>query len=159
MEEVNLLHADSWLSSHLHDRRFWRNIFWNLVGWTIVNTVFYVEVKYFGVGKAAAHASKTPIGEPLGVMIQGVVFGDRLKLIVKAGDWRPKLAAVVRWTVSKGPSVLINQALFWALVIRGGLPFWLAPLILSPGITVARYFIDLHWTFKVDHLESKTETA
>lgn len=145
------------IEERLKKERFLRNVLASLVGWAIVNTIFYIEVRHFDVGRQAAHVSKTPIGAPLGFMIQWIVFGDRVKAIIELEGKRPKLELAVRWVISKAPFFFLNQALFWALVLWLGMPFVLTPFVIPPIASAIHYFVDDKWTYAFRQVELQAE--
>lgn len=144
----------AWLRSWYkrHDR-FSKNVIGSLASWAFINAVFLVEVHFFGVGQHAANASKSPLGIPTGIAIQGWVFGDRLKAIRRSPRRRPKVELVVRWFASRIPFFLLNQALFSLWVGPLGLSYKLTPFVLSPAAALIHYVVDKKWTFRIQPAE------
>jgi hypothetical protein len=113
-----------WLKALLHDRRLRKNISYSLAGWVMVQQVVFHALMAKGLDSHAAKALCSPIGAPIGVAIQLVVFGDRARMLVKLRSLRMVFGSG-KYAGGKVGMFFFNQALYAALLHQASLsPTW-----------------------------------
>jgi hypothetical protein len=109
----------------LHDRRLRKNIIFSLAGWVMIQQVIFHVLMARGLDSHAAKALCSPIGAPVGVVIQLIVFGDRARALVKLRQWRLTVFGGGKYAGGKFGLFLLNQALYAVLLHQASLsPTW-----------------------------------
>lgn len=137
-----------------------RHVFLSLLGWGLMYAVFYVEVSRFDWQSQHAKLSITPLGFPLGLVIQWLVFRDNLRAIL--GSMSLKKAVKrhgTRWLVVKALSFGANQLGYAVALHLAGLPFWLAYPVAAATLSLVYFAVNRFWVLKPPPQVVVTEIA
>ena len=127
---------------------FFRNIVLSLLGWTLMYSVFIVEVSELGWQSPQAKLSITPLGFPLGIFIQWLVFRDSVRAIMGSMNlWDAVRRHGVRWLLVKVLSITANQFGYAAVLLMAGMPYWAAYPVSASILSVVYFAINRWWVF------------
>lgn len=147
-----------WLWRHRHDRVV-RNCYLSFAGWLVMFGVFYVEVSRLNWSSQHAKLSISPMGAPLGLIIQWLVFRDRIA-VAQAGNGLWARAGQIartgyntvrqmglRWGAVKLISFGVNQYAYAMMLHTAGLPYWLAYPAAASALGLIYYKMNDLWVF------------
>jgi hypothetical protein len=147
-----------WLWGQRHERVV-RNGYLSIFGWLVMYGVFIVEVSHLNWSSQQAKLTISPLGAPLGLTIQWLVFRDRIAVAeADAGVWaKPKQIWLttyrttrnigVRWWLVKAVSFGVNQYVYALMLHRLGLPYLLAYPAAAASLGLIYYRMNNLWVF------------
>lgn len=138
-------HLPEWLR-WIWSTRFGKNAILSTPVWLVMYGLFYVEISHLDMNSQQAKLLWSPLGAPLGLMIQWVVFADRLKTLRLKMSFK-RLAGRLSWRfiATKGVFFLVNQLAYGALLIKAGLPPLAAAPVSAATVSIIYYFTALLW--------------
>ncbi len=154
----NLASLPEWLWEHRHERIV-RNCYLSLLGWLLMYGVFIVEVTHLNLSSQHAKLSISPLGFPVGLVVQWLVFRDRMTVAEGgSGLWsRAKQACLTviqntkrmgsRWLAAKLISFGINQYAYAMALHALGLPYLLAYPVSAAALALVYYRVNNLWVF------------
>jgi hypothetical protein len=154
----NLASLPGWFWEHRHERIV-RNTYWSILGWLVMYAVFYVEVSHLNFDSQNAKLTITPLGFPVGLTIQWLVFRDRMETAQGGkGLWlRVKQVCLttyhtareigMRWVAAKLISFGINQYAYAMMLHALGLPYLLAYPAAASVLALVYYRVNNLWVF------------
>jgi hypothetical protein len=147
-----------WLWEHRHERVV-RNCYLSILAWLVMYGVFLVEVSHLNLNSQQAKLTISPLGVPLGVMIQWLVFRDRITVAeTGSGIWsKPKQVWLTTYRTTrhvgsrywpiKIVSFVVNQYAYATMLHRVGLPYWVAYPAAASALSLVYYKVNNLWVF------------
>lgn len=138
--------------------QLFRNSVLSLGGWLLMYLVFLFEVTHLDWSSQQAKLSITPIGIPLGIAIQWLVFGDNVKRILRLRNPKLTFRCSGKWLAVKAASFFANQLSYAVVLHQIGLPYMVAYPTAAAGMSLIYFAINRFWTFRVPEAK-EPETA
>jgi hypothetical protein len=142
------------------ENRFRRNIVLSFVAWVMMQQLVFHLLVYKGdMPSPAAKALLSPLGAPLGVLIQWAVFGDRVRSLWRASGWRRTIFGGGRkYAAAKIGLFFLNQALYALFFYEAGLSPGRANTAAAPIGSLASYAL-LMWVTGLKNSDEEAETV
>jgi hypothetical protein len=126
-----------------------RNIVLSVLGWALMYLVFLFEVRQLGWQSQHAKLSITPLGFPLGIFIQWLVFRDSVRAILGSMSlWKAIKRNGVRWLAAKVLSFTVNQLGYAVVLHMAGMPYWAAYPASASILSLVYFAINRWWVFQ-----------
>jgi hypothetical protein len=136
---------------------FFRNIVLSLLGWGLMYSLFLIEVSELGWQSQHAKLSITPLGFPLGIFIQWLVFRDSVRAILGSMNlWDAIRRHGARWLLVKALSFTLNQFGYAVVLHMAGMPYWAAYPVSASILSVVYFAINRWWVFQIPAQVEKT---
>jgi hypothetical protein len=157
---VKTLRAINWSQRQWGEKLIFRHVVLSVLGWTMMYMVFYLEVSRLKMHSQHAKLSITPLGFPVGILIQWLVFKDKLKSILSSMSLRKALRRHgSRWLVIKVVSFAANQVGYAVTLHMAGLPFWAAYPVSAAALSLLYFAISNWWVLKAQDEVRQIDTA
>jgi hypothetical protein len=141
-----------------HSSQLFRNSVLSFGGWLLLYLVFLFEVTHLDWSSQHAKLSITPIGIPLGILIQWWVFGENIKRIVGLRSLKLTFSCGGKWLALKVAAFFANQVSYAIVLHQVGLPYMVAYPTAATVMSLVYFAINRFWTFRVPEAE-EIETA
>jgi len=138
--------------------QLFRNSVLSLSGWLLMYLVFLFEVIHLDWSSQHAKLSITPIGIPIGIVIQWLVFGENVKQIVSLNDFKLTFKCGGKWLAIKMAAFFANQFSYAVVLHQVGLPYMVAYPAAAAGMSLIYFGVNRFWTFRVPEAK-EPETA
>ncbi len=140
------------------DSQLFRNSVLSLIGWGLMYMVFLFEVTHLDWTSQHAKLSITPIGIPIGIAIQWLVFGENIKQILRLRNPRLTLKCGSKWLTVKAAAFLANQLSYAVVLHQVGLPYMVAYPTAAAGMSLVYFALNRLWAFRLPEVK-KAKTA
>lgn len=126
--------------------RFGKNSILSTGAWLVLYGLFYIEVSQLDISSQRAKLIWSFAGAPSGLLIQWLVFGDKLSELWEKMSFK-RLAGRLTWRFAaiKLGFFLLNQVAYGALLLKAGLPYLVAAPVAAATISVIYYVVSLFW--------------
>ncbi len=138
--------AQEWFWSHVNDERFRKHICASLAAWAALYAVFLIEISSLNMNSQGAKLTMTPLGIPVGLLVQWFVFGDKV-IALKTRFSLKKIWLFLgsRWAVAKVLFFVANQVIYAVLLHEIGFPAWAAAIVAAPFVSITYYYVTNRW--------------